>query len=176
MAWTNPRTWSDGELVTKAIMDVHVRDNLNILRWAFARKTSDQSITSSTTLTDVTGVNIAVAASEVWAFQTFLTCTAAASGPPDIKFEFTGPAGSTIVWSTPGSPNTGDTYSLPLIAAGGAGIVTGADTTQRGYMGLGTIVNAGTAGNLQLQFAQSTSSASAATIKANSWLLAFRMA
>jgi hypothetical protein len=26
--WTNPRTWNIGELVTKVIMDTHVRDNL----------------------------------------------------------------------------------------------------------------------------------------------------
>ena len=32
MAWTTPRTWTDGELLTKAIMDPHVRDNLNFLR------------------------------------------------------------------------------------------------------------------------------------------------
>jgi hypothetical protein len=30
--WTNPRTWSIGELVTKAIMDTHLRDNLNYLK------------------------------------------------------------------------------------------------------------------------------------------------
>lgn len=29
MAWTTPRTWTTGELVTKSIMDTHVRDNLN---------------------------------------------------------------------------------------------------------------------------------------------------
>lgn len=29
MAWTTPRTWTTGELVTKTIMDLHVRDNLN---------------------------------------------------------------------------------------------------------------------------------------------------
>ena len=27
MAYTTPRTWTDGELVNKSIMDVHVRDN-----------------------------------------------------------------------------------------------------------------------------------------------------
>lgn len=27
-AWTTPRTWTTGELVTKSIMDTHVRDNL----------------------------------------------------------------------------------------------------------------------------------------------------
>ena len=29
MAWTTPRTWTTGELVTASIMNVHVRDNLN---------------------------------------------------------------------------------------------------------------------------------------------------
>jgi hypothetical protein len=32
MAWTDPRTWTIGEKVTKAIMDTHVRDNLNSLK------------------------------------------------------------------------------------------------------------------------------------------------
>lgn len=31
MAWTAPRTWTTGELVTKTIMDTHVRDNFNWL-------------------------------------------------------------------------------------------------------------------------------------------------
>jgi len=31
MAWTAPRTWTTGELVTKAIMDTHIRDNLTAL-------------------------------------------------------------------------------------------------------------------------------------------------
>jgi len=31
MAWTAPRTWNIGELVTKVIMDTHIRDNLNYL-------------------------------------------------------------------------------------------------------------------------------------------------
>lgn len=32
MAWTTPRTWVPGELVTAAMMNAHVRDNLNVLR------------------------------------------------------------------------------------------------------------------------------------------------
>lgn len=32
MAWTTPRTWSGGELVTDTIMNAHIRDNLNVLR------------------------------------------------------------------------------------------------------------------------------------------------
>ena len=29
MAWTTPRTWADGEIPTAALMNTHVRDNLN---------------------------------------------------------------------------------------------------------------------------------------------------
>ena len=31
MAWTTPRTWTTGELVTAAIMNAHIRDNQEIL-------------------------------------------------------------------------------------------------------------------------------------------------
>lgn len=31
MAWTAPRTWVTGELVTASIMNTHVRDNLNVV-------------------------------------------------------------------------------------------------------------------------------------------------
>lgn len=31
MAWTSPRTWTTGELVTASIMNAHVRDNLSYL-------------------------------------------------------------------------------------------------------------------------------------------------
>jgi hypothetical protein len=32
MAWTTPRTWNVSELVTAALMNTHVRDNLNYLK------------------------------------------------------------------------------------------------------------------------------------------------
>lgn len=32
MAWTTPRTWSPGELVTAGMMNLHVRDNLTFLK------------------------------------------------------------------------------------------------------------------------------------------------
>lgn len=30
MAWTTPRTWTTGEIVTAALLDTHLRDNLNV--------------------------------------------------------------------------------------------------------------------------------------------------
>ena len=35
MAWTTPRTWVTNELVTAAIMNAHVRDNLGQIRYLF---------------------------------------------------------------------------------------------------------------------------------------------
>ncbi len=32
MAWTTPRTWVTGELVTAAMLNAHVRDNFNVVR------------------------------------------------------------------------------------------------------------------------------------------------
>lgn len=37
MAWTTPRTWVAGEIVTAAIMNTHVRDNLNEIRNYYPR-------------------------------------------------------------------------------------------------------------------------------------------
>ena len=31
MAWTTPRTWTDGEIPTAAILNTHITDNLNAL-------------------------------------------------------------------------------------------------------------------------------------------------
>lgn len=50
-AWTAPRTWVTSELVTSAIMNTHVRDNLLALRshiGARAYHNANQSITSAT--------------------------------------------------------------------------------------------------------------------------------
>jgi len=64
MAWTTPRTWTLGELITKTIMDTHVRDNLLALK----EPPSDQVIrnnlgvytTTSTTLVAVDSANLKV--------------------------------------------------------------------------------------------------------------------
>lgn len=44
MAWTAPRDWTAGELVTEAMMDTHIKDNLNYLndlRVKYAQVTAD---------------------------------------------------------------------------------------------------------------------------------------
>ena len=47
MAWTTPRTWTTGEVVTKSIMDTHVRDNFNVTAPAVLTATGDILYASS---------------------------------------------------------------------------------------------------------------------------------
>jgi hypothetical protein len=59
MAWTEPRTWTTGEIVTKAILDTHVRDNLNEV-WhevAYNEITSGVSTTATTEATAATVIS-----------------------------------------------------------------------------------------------------------------------
>lgn len=53
MAWTSPRTWAVAETLTAALMNTHVRDNLNWLAndrpRCRANMTGTQNITTSTT-------------------------------------------------------------------------------------------------------------------------------
>jgi hypothetical protein len=65
MAWTTPKTWSTGELVTAANMNLHVRDNLNAL---FTPNTGGGSYTAganhtttSTSFANVDATNITFA-------------------------------------------------------------------------------------------------------------------
>lgn len=55
MAWTSPRTWVTGELVTAAIMNLHVRDNLSYLK---ASPAFDGAITVSGTVTATVATSI----------------------------------------------------------------------------------------------------------------------
>lgn len=58
MAWTPPRNWTTGELVTKEIMDTHVRDNLIFLGdlaraiWAQPHSVTGTGAVLSTNISD----------------------------------------------------------------------------------------------------------------------------
>lgn len=47
MAWTAPRTWVAGEIVTAAIMNTHVRDNLSLLKTSIADDGRVQALSST---------------------------------------------------------------------------------------------------------------------------------
>ena len=181
MAWTAPRTWTDGELVSAAIMNPHVRDNqLAEGPHLIVRKTSDQSVTSSTAFVSDTALQLPVAANEVWLFRFILRWEAASAG--DIQIAWSLPAGSQV---DAGASMPGDaifsyqsawwraivtTDSAPLVFGGaGAGQVTMQFID-------GVYTGAGTAGTLILRWTQGTSSATATKVLTNSTLWAVKLA
>jgi hypothetical protein len=177
MAWTAPRTWVTGEVVTAAIMNTHVRDNLNAMEsHLIVRKTSDQSVTSSTALVNDTALSMAVAASEVWLLDWTILYTASSTG--DLKTAWTFPGGELRMVLT-----GYDTASVPGIWATG---VTASPTSNFAFGGATTLTppvfvrmyytNGGSPGTLQLQWAQNVSDATATIVKTNSCLWGVKIA
>ncbi len=50
MSWTSPRTWNVGEIVTKALMDLHIRDNLKYLKGESGVPTTQSGLIIDNTL------------------------------------------------------------------------------------------------------------------------------
>ena len=142
---------------------------------AKVRKSSDQTVTSSTTLVNDSQLKFAVAANETYIFQAWLY-TYAADGTPDIKVTFTGPAGSTVLWSSSQVIfNAGGSTTLTVVAPGATTADLFVDSNLRAIQLYGTILNNSTAGDLQFQWAQNTSSANGTSIKAGSSIFGIKV-
>ena len=140
------------------------------------RKSADQSVTSNTTVANDTHLKFAVAASETYIFNIWLYIYAA-DATPDIKLTCTGPSGSTVLWSPGQATYLPDaTPTVGTVQASGVTASYFVDANLRPLVLQGTILNSATAGDLTLQWAQNTSSATATTIKAGSYIIATKVA
>jgi hypothetical protein len=131
------------------------------------RKSADESVSSSITLQDDDALLFAVAANEVWVFEASILYTAA-SATPDLKFTWAAPSGASGWYLAGGSTN-------PTIGLG-VESNTAADTTVRVFKYVGYVANGATAGSVKFQWAQNTSSADATTVKAQSYIVAHKVA
>jgi hypothetical protein len=142
-----------------------------------AVKAGDESATSNTTLHNDLDLHVPVAASSTYEFSCYLFFQAFAGG--DIKWTWTGPAGIVLVYDALHNEGGGTllnasatTYGLAsagTAAGGGAGV-------NEALVMRGTCIVSGTAGSLQLQWAQQTSSGTATIVKAGSHLVLRRIA
>lgn len=136
-------------------------------------KTGDTSRTSTTTLTADPHLSIAVAANAVYTLVIRLAINAGAT--PDFKWDLTAPGGATIsdysylAW---GAVSLHDYGTLPLLSS--VGVAVG-DGNVRPLTLWGTLVTVGTAANLDLRWAQNTSSGTATILKAGSSLSLVRI-
>lgn len=145
------------------------------------RKTADESRSATTTFADDTHLVFAAEASAVYTMWGWIKYFA--DPTPDIKLQFSVPTGclGEWAWIMPGSGTAagGTTgYSVRTETNDVTGFRTGygtSDTTQftpiSGLFRMST-----TAGNIALQWAQNTSSATATTLYTDSWLMYQRIA
>lgn len=154
---------------------------LSFLQPLHVRKTSDESVTSSSTLQDDNELSLTVVASATYEVSSLILYTSGTS--EDFKFDFQGPSGAVFDYAV-NSGDTTDNDQFTLVNYGSAGLGTAVSTngdatpsnvhTVYPYGLLRTSVTAGT---FKFRFAQNSSGAgTAATCKAGSFLTARRIA
>lgn len=142
-----------------------------------AKKTVDEGLNTNITVQpdDELFVPVVAGASyhaEAWVFYS------AASNTPDIRINWTYPAGATFVrtdWGAPpASTSTNDVVEMSTATTADVGRAAG--TTQRSIYMQGDLVVSSTAGNFRLVWAQVTSDAGTVSVKAGSFLKLTRYA
>lgn len=139
---------------------------------------ADTSRTSSTTFLDADGLVVELEANSQYAIDGWLAYDAGVTG--DLKVQLLVPTGAGGTWgmyalstTSTGSVGTVQANRAPVgsgnaLTAGGSASSAGAmNALLRGYIATGD-----DPGELQVQFAQNTSNATATTIKAGSWIRA----
>jgi len=176
--WTEPpRDWTGGELVTEAIMDAHVREQFKATWHLITRKPSDEAVTSSTVLQDDDHLFAPVLANEVWALEWRCLVTGATAG--DWKIAWTFPGGTfSCNFTDVLSDGTYRFFQLGATASPTGTLDCAALSTTVPKLQVMPVIysNGGSAGNVQLQWAQNASSGTATTMKANSTIWGCKLA
>jgi len=160
------RTVQDNPFVDILEREIHINQRKELY---IAVKTVDESVVNSTTLQNDDDLVIAVGANEVY-FGIIFILPYAASSTPDIKFAFAVPTNGAIKMLTFNLAVPADYYDFTDTATKSLE----ADGSE--YIWYGFLYTGGdTAGNLQFQWAQKYSSATATTLKAGSCLIAWKV-
>jgi hypothetical protein len=144
---------------------------------AIARKTADESVTSSVALQDDDELLFAIGASEVWVFQFNIIYGAGSTG--DISVGVGAPALATANWTSFG-------IDVAATSPGNFKGIGGNISSNNTYGGsgaskaplvmYGVVTNSTNAGNVTFKWAQSVSNGTATTVNEGSWLVAYRVA
>jgi hypothetical protein len=159
--WTNPRTYTDGELIDDSIMNTHTRNNLLHLYEQsalslklLAVQATDQS-SSGTSFVASNTLKNTIAADEAWMLL-FNVIITHASGDGEVRFTF--PSGGSLGAQQVGI-GTGGVYVVPISVTG----TTPSPVTSWSGSAAGwphqlwvTYVNGSTAGDVVLEFRGTT--------------------
>lgn len=147
--------------------------NFNSSTVVTIRKTADETVNNSATLQNDDVLLLALAANETWYFT--LVFSHVGNGTADIQYAFTVPAGATLKWGCIARTDTSDSFGgCTDITSSGTAEPAGAGTGNRIVLSMGVVANGGTAGNLQLQWAQNVATVVDTKVLANSYLEAHK--
>lgn len=156
-----------------------VRVNVGAVAPATVVATADESVPSSTTLQNDDVLLCAVTSSKTYEFELVANFTTGTDATVDLDAAFTFPTGGTLNYQFRGHQTSDTTsnqsYQGATEPSSGTGVQYGVLSTavipQTPLTIMGTFRNGSTAGNLQFQFAQDNSSATAVVRKAGSKLM-----
>lgn len=147
----------------------------------FITKSSDQSVNNSTTLASDSSLQFSLGASESWVFKLHLYVRNSDSAGPDWKAAILGPTGSTCSVQQYGFESSGTAFPQS-VSTDCTTPATLANTNINADNGLGydvliqgILTTTGTGGTFNFQFAQNTATAVDLTVKAGSFLEAFKV-
>lgn len=126
---------------------------------------------TGTTLTNITGLSVAVTAAKTYAFRAYVTGTSTTNS--GVKFAFAN-SGSTTSASYTCIQNNGTTQNAHTTTTTMGNAVGAATTVFTDAECWGTIV-VNAAGNLTMQFAQNASHSDTTTVNANGWMAVTRL-
>lgn len=138
---------------------------------------SDESVTSNTTPQNDDALLFSADASAVYVIDVYANFTASTDNGIDVTMSWSIPASATITWSAQGYPATATTINearhytrYRAVTATGAGVLSTATIDASPVHVTAILRTAGTAGTVNFQFAQGTSSGTAVVRKADSYL------
>lgn len=172
MAWTTPKTWTVGEVVTAANMNLHLRDNLNAIGEHVGKaKAVTESVTSNTTLQNDDDLFFAAGANQVWLVHMQAQVQTGAGG---YKQHFVVPSGGSFSYGYLFNDGSVFVYSSSTDASTQSWSSTGISAPMEVW---GVFRTGATPGDLQYQWAQFASNAAASTVQAaSSFIKATRIA
>lgn len=184
MPWVTPRTWTTAELVTAAMMNEQIRDNLGILKDTVfnddgeptgaiyaARQTADVTFNNDDVLDDLDDFSFPIGASQTWMYIGGSGFTS--NGTAHVQWSTTAPAGASGGFGVTGTnPGVSTMWETTF----GNSINMQVPNTQDNMAILfGFVVNGVTAGTVQIQGAQNTATVVNTIFYENSGLVAVRL-
>lgn len=141
-------------------------------------KAADQTVTSSTTLTNDSHLVAALVANATYIVDGYLMLTGPAATTGDAKIDFTIPTGATMHYTSGGvvASSPAVQYEDTVNANSTARTIGTNGSTDMGVALHAHVVLGSAAGNVQLRFAQNSSNGTATGFRAGSWLRFTRIA